>query len=144
MRRLSVVLPVALALLLGMAGPASAATVTAITDEKGLVETFVSVINGCDEAGPLYTFTVTSNQVWTPLACRSHHLRSKGVSIPGLTVSVAGCHVSEHSEVVYDNSSQHEGTGRPSEPTESGLGGSCRAEGRCGPVRSPAGPWVAG
>ena len=45
------------------AGSASAAPVTTITHEKGLVETFVSVINGCDEAGPLYTVTTTSNQV---------------------------------------------------------------------------------
>ena len=63
MRRLSVVLLAGLALLFGMAGPASAAPVTTITHEKGLVDTFVGVINGCDEAGPLYRVTTTSNQV---------------------------------------------------------------------------------
>ena len=47
----------------GMAEPASAAPVTTITHEKGLVETFVGVINGCDESGPLYTVTLTSNLV---------------------------------------------------------------------------------
>ena len=63
MHRLSVALLAALALLLSMAGPASAAPVTTITHEKGLVDTFVSVINGCDESGPLFTTTTTSNQV---------------------------------------------------------------------------------
>ena len=63
MRRVSVVLLAGLALLLGIAGPASAAPVTVITHEKNFVETFVSVINGCDEAGPLYTVTITGNQV---------------------------------------------------------------------------------
>jgi len=63
MRRLFVVLLAGPALLLGMAGPASAAPVTTITHEKGLVDTFVGVINGCDEAGPLYRVTTTSNQV---------------------------------------------------------------------------------
>ena len=63
MRRLSVVLLAGLALLLGMAGPASAAPVTTITHVKGVVDTFVGVINGCDEAGPLYRVTTTSNQV---------------------------------------------------------------------------------
>jgi hypothetical protein len=62
MRSLSVAL-LGLALLLGMAEPASAAPVTTITHEKGLVDTFVGVINGCDEAGPLYRVTTTSNQV---------------------------------------------------------------------------------
>jgi hypothetical protein len=61
MRRLSVVLLAALALFLGVAGSASAAPVT--THQKGQVETFVSVINGCDESGPLFTITTTSNQV---------------------------------------------------------------------------------
>ena len=63
MRSLSVVLLAGLALLLGMAGPASAAPVTTITHAKGVVDTFVGVINGCDEAGPLYRVTTTSNQV---------------------------------------------------------------------------------
>lgn len=63
MRRMSVLLLAGLALLLGIAGPASAAPVTVTSHENGLVETFVSVINGCDEAGPLYTITTTSDQV---------------------------------------------------------------------------------
>lgn len=63
MRRVSVVLLAGLALLLGIAGPASAAPVTVITHEKDFVEAFVGVINGCDEAGPLYAVTLTGNQV---------------------------------------------------------------------------------
>ena len=61
--RTSLALLAGLALVLGMAGPASAAPVTVITHEKDLVDTFVSAINGCDEAGPLYTTTTTSNLV---------------------------------------------------------------------------------
>ena len=63
MRRLSVVLLAALALMLGVAGPASAAPVTTITHQRGVLDTFVSVINGCDESGPLFTTTITGNQV---------------------------------------------------------------------------------
>ncbi len=63
MRRQLIVLLSTLALFAGMAEPASAAPVTTITHEKHLVDTFVSVINGCDEAGPLYAVTTTSNQV---------------------------------------------------------------------------------
>ena len=63
MRRLSVVLLASLALLLVAVRPAAAAPVTTITHEKGLVDTFVSVINGCDESGPLFKTTITSNLV---------------------------------------------------------------------------------
>jgi hypothetical protein len=63
MRRLSIILLGALWLLVGLAAPASAAPVTTITHEKNVVDTFVGVINGCDEAGPLYTVTATSNRV---------------------------------------------------------------------------------
>jgi hypothetical protein len=63
MRRLLIVLLSTLGLFAGMAEPASAVPVTTITHEKHLVETFVGVINGCDEAGPLYAVTTTSNQV---------------------------------------------------------------------------------
>lgn len=63
MRRVSVVLLAGLALLLGIAGPASAAPVTVIIHEKDFVEAFVGVINGCDESGPLYAVTLTGNQV---------------------------------------------------------------------------------
>ena len=63
MRRLSVVLLAALTLMVGVAGPASAAPVTTITHEKGLLDTFVGVINGCDESGPLFTVTITGNLV---------------------------------------------------------------------------------
>ena len=63
MRRLLIVLLSTLGLFAGMAEPASAAPVTTITHEKDLVDTFVGVINGCDEAGPLYAVTTTTNQV---------------------------------------------------------------------------------
>jgi len=63
MRRLLLVLLSVLALFAGTAGPASAAPITTITREKNVVDTFVGVINGCDEAGPLYAVTTTSNQV---------------------------------------------------------------------------------
>lgn len=61
--RVSALLLVGLVPVLGMAGPASAAPVTVITHEKDFVDSFVGVINGCDEAGPLYTVTLTGNQV---------------------------------------------------------------------------------
>src|SRR4051812_19599604 len=63
MRRLMIVLLSTLGLFVGLAQPAFAAPVTTITHEKNLVDTFVGVVNGCDEAGPLYTVTTTSNQV---------------------------------------------------------------------------------
>jgi hypothetical protein len=63
MRRLLIILLSTLGLFAGMAETASAAPVTTVTHEKHLVDTFVGVINGCDEAGPLYTVTTTSNQV---------------------------------------------------------------------------------
>jgi hypothetical protein len=63
MRRLPIILLGALWLLVGLAAPASAAPVTTITHEKDVVDTFVGVINGCDEAGPIYTVTTTSNRV---------------------------------------------------------------------------------
>ena len=50
--------------LLVAAGSAFAAPpVTETTHEKGLVETFVDVVPSCDEDGPLYTITTTSNLV---------------------------------------------------------------------------------
>ncbi len=63
--RMSAVLLTGLVPMLGMAGPASAAPVNVITHEKDFVDSFVGVINGCDEAGPIYTVTTTSNQVRT-------------------------------------------------------------------------------
>jgi hypothetical protein len=63
MHRVPVVLLAGLVPVLGTAAPASAAPVTVITHEKNLVESFVDVINGCDESGPLYTITTTSNLV---------------------------------------------------------------------------------
>ena len=50
--------------LLSMAAPAFAQPPTTVTThEKGLVETFVDVIPSCEEDGPLYTITTTSNLV---------------------------------------------------------------------------------
>lgn len=37
--------------------------VTETTTQKGLVETFVDVVPTCEEGGPLYTITTTSNLV---------------------------------------------------------------------------------
>jgi hypothetical protein len=48
--------------LLSIAAPAFAQPPTTVTtNEKGLVETFVDVIPTCEEGGPLYTITATSN-----------------------------------------------------------------------------------
>ena len=50
--------------LLSLAAPAYAQPPTNVTThEKGLVETFVDVIPTCEEGGPLYTITLTSNLV---------------------------------------------------------------------------------
>jgi hypothetical protein len=50
--------------LLALAAPAFAQPPTNVTThEKGLVETFVDVIPTCEEGGPLYTITTTSNLV---------------------------------------------------------------------------------
>ena len=50
--------------LLSIAAPAFAQPPTTVTThEKGLVETFVDVIPSCDEDGPLFTITTTSNLV---------------------------------------------------------------------------------
>ena len=50
--------------LLAMAAPAFAQPPTTVTThEKGLVETFVDTIPTCEEDGPLYTITITSNLV---------------------------------------------------------------------------------
>jgi hypothetical protein len=50
--------------LLSIAAPAFAQPPTTVTThEKGLVETFVDVIPTCEEDGPLYTITTTSNFV---------------------------------------------------------------------------------
>ena len=50
--------------LLPFAGPAFAQPPTNVTThEKGLVETFVDVIPMCEEGGPPYTITTTSNLV---------------------------------------------------------------------------------
>lgn len=50
--------------LLATAVPALAGPpVTTTTHQKNLVETFVDVIPTCDEGGPLYTITTTSNLV---------------------------------------------------------------------------------
>src|ERR671913_93952 len=61
-RRLLVGLVAAGLLLVG--APALAQPpVTTTTVEKNLVETFVDVIPSCEEGGPLYTITTTSNLV---------------------------------------------------------------------------------
>jgi hypothetical protein len=50
--------------LLSIAAPALAQPPTnTTTHEKGLVETFVDVIPTCEDGGPLYTITTTSNLV---------------------------------------------------------------------------------
>jgi hypothetical protein len=50
--------------LLSLAAPAFAQPpANTTTHEKGLVETFVDVIPTCEEGGPLYTVTTTSNFV---------------------------------------------------------------------------------
>jgi hypothetical protein len=50
--------------LMSLAAPAFAQPPTnTTTHEKGLVETFVDVIPTCEEGGPLYTITLTSNFV---------------------------------------------------------------------------------
>jgi hypothetical protein len=50
--------------LLSLAAPALAQPPTnSTTHEKGLVETFVDVIPACEDDGPLYTITTTSNLV---------------------------------------------------------------------------------
>jgi hypothetical protein len=50
--------------LLSLAAPALAQPPTNVTThEKGIVETFVDVIPTCEEGGPLYTVTTTSNLV---------------------------------------------------------------------------------
>jgi hypothetical protein len=47
-----------------VAAPAFAQPPTTVTtNQKGLVETFVDVLPSCDEDGPLYTITTTSNLV---------------------------------------------------------------------------------
>ena len=63
LRRLSVILLAGLALFLGSVGPASAAPATNTTTEKGLVETFVDVVNACDPGGEPYLITTTSNVI---------------------------------------------------------------------------------
>jgi hypothetical protein len=50
--------------LLVIAPPAFAQPPTTVTThEKGLVETFVDIVPTCDEGGPLFTITTTSNLV---------------------------------------------------------------------------------
>jgi hypothetical protein len=61
LRRLTLVLLTTFLVLL--AGPAYAAPTTETTHEKGLVETFVDVVPSCEDGGPLYTITTTSNLV---------------------------------------------------------------------------------
>ena len=51
------------AVLLLLAAPAFAQPVTETTTQKGLVETFVDVVPTCEEGGPLYRITTTSNLV---------------------------------------------------------------------------------
>jgi hypothetical protein len=51
------------ALLLPAAAAIAAPPVTETTNEKNFVETFVDVIPTCEEDGPLYTITTTSNLV---------------------------------------------------------------------------------
>jgi hypothetical protein len=63
MHRVSVVLLAGLVPVLGTAAPSSAAPVTVITHEEDFVDSFVGVINGCDEAGPVYAVTLTGIQV---------------------------------------------------------------------------------
>jgi len=63
LRRLTVVLLAALALFLGLAGPASATPVTETVTAKGVVETFVDVVPTCEGGGPLYTVTTTTNVI---------------------------------------------------------------------------------
>ncbi|MGH3479201.1 MAG: hypothetical protein ACRDQD_20495 [Nocardioidaceae bacterium] len=64
LRRLSVILVAGLALTFGLSTTtASAAPVTTVHHEKGLVETFVDVLTTCEPGAPLYRITTTSNLV---------------------------------------------------------------------------------
>ena len=61
LRRLTLVVLTGFLVLL--ASPAYAAPTTTTTTEKGLVETFVDVVPTCEDGGPLYTITTTSNLI---------------------------------------------------------------------------------
>ena len=50
-------------LLVFTAGTATAAPTTTTTTEHGAVETFVDVVPTCEGGGPLYTITITYNEV---------------------------------------------------------------------------------
>ena len=64
MRLRTILMPVAgVVSAVALAAPANAAPVTTVTHEKGLVENFVDVVNGCDPGAELYDITVTSNLV---------------------------------------------------------------------------------
>ena len=63
LRRLLTVCLVAAGLLFIGAPAHAAPPVTETTHQKNLVETFVDVIPTCEEDGPLYTITTTSNLV---------------------------------------------------------------------------------
>ena len=61
-RRIAAVLFTAFLLVAG-GGSAFAAPVTETHHEKGLVETFVDVVPSCEDGGPLYEITTTTNVV---------------------------------------------------------------------------------
>ena len=63
MLRLSVVGVLAAGLMVTAGSAFAAPPITETNHAKGLVETFVDVVPSCDEGGPLYTITTTSNLV---------------------------------------------------------------------------------
>jgi hypothetical protein len=63
LRRLVVCLTAVAGVLLVAAPAFAAPPVTATNIQNGLVETFVDVIPSCEEGGPLYTVTTTTNLV---------------------------------------------------------------------------------
>ncbi len=64
LRRLSILLVAAFAVLFGLAGSVSAAPpVTTTVHEKGLVETFLDTVPTCEGGGEVYVVTTTTNYI---------------------------------------------------------------------------------
>ncbi|MFC7597556.1 hypothetical protein ACFQU3_19730 [Terrabacter sp. GCM10028922] len=62
LRRLSIVLFAAPALVVGLSGPTSAAAETTTETAKNVVDTYLDIVPSCD-GGPIYRVTTTTNTV---------------------------------------------------------------------------------